>query len=57
MLTFVRHAQSLFNHRVEEYIKANNIGTDWVRLHTDKYFINEIKYSYQYMDCSITEKG
>lgn len=36
MLTFVRHAQSIFNDRVEHYAKANNIGNDWVRMHTNK---------------------
>jgi hypothetical protein len=35
MITFIRHAQSIFNEVVERFIKENNIGTDWVRLNKD----------------------
>lgn len=36
MLTFVRHAQSIFNERVEYYAKVNNFGHDLARMHANK---------------------
>lgn len=56
-MVFVRHAESLFNAEISEYVERKQMEYDWEHLSQDHEYLATHKYSPHLLDATITPKG
>lgn len=53
-IVFIRHAESEFNKKGEDFAKDNQIEYNWPVLSSNSDFMKNVRYNNQLVDCSIT---
>lgn len=54
---FIRHAESHLNTATVEFGSRYNLPIQWELLCQHPSFLTEVRYNYEFVDCSITERG